>query len=715
MPSQTREQRTIAQAAAQIAASGASVEVLALTGDEALLATLREAVGDHQRVWHAPTPDQAIELVMAGNVGVIVIDTLATGLESAQFCENVRSQFPDVILVVAGTVDDQTHLVKHITSGDIYRFLHKPVSTARARQFIDTAIRRHLEGRTFTPAEIAPARSGRSKRWTLIGLGSVVVVGIAVAGFLLRPDSPEEVYRPASSAQPASEEAPAAATPSPEPTDSAEPSTTAAPSPTQEAAVPEPSPPPTQTTTAPVQAQPSASTDVTAALLAQARDAFARGELIAPSSKSALDHYRAVLARDANNREAQEGLDQIADQLLTQAESALLEERVEDAARDIEAASNVRPNNVRLAFITAQLTKERERKYITMAREAAAKGNHDRARSLIERAQQGSRTPSPVLAEARKELEQLRRGTNVGNLLRLANERLKDNRLVEPANDNARSYIEAALAADPGNASALQARRALADQLLARGTQAIVARDPVAASSWLSQAEGMNADRAALRAAQRDLQALRQTTARGDQLTRLTTLLNERLSQDRVLEPAGDSASHYWQELRTLDASNGALAPALQSMGQKLIQQARQAATDGRLDDAQRALDEAKRLGFASTDLTAVERSVATTRERNAFMSDIVAANLLARDKQVAPKYPAAAEKRGIEGWVELDFTIATDGRVKDLVVRGAEPAGVFDEAAVTAVAQWIYRPVIRNGRPVEQRARLRLRFNVPD
>ena len=42
-------------------------------------------------------------------------------------------------------------------------------------------------------------------------------------------------------------------------------------------------------------------------------------------------------------------------------------------------------------------------------------------------------------------------------------------------------------------------------------------------------------------------------------------------------------------------------------------------------------------------------------------------------------------------------------------VSRGA------DDAAIKAVSQWRYVPVKRNGRPVEQRARLRMRFAVEE
>jgi TonB family protein len=47
------------------------------------------------------------------------------------------------------------------------------------------------------------------------------------------------------------------------------------------------------------------------------------------------------------------------------------------------------------------------------------------------------------------------------------------------------------------------------------------------------------------------------------------------------------------------------------------------------------------------------------------------------------------------------------------VTVTHAEPAAVFDRAAISAVSQWRYQPVLREGQAVSQRARLRLTFNL--
>ena len=95
------------------------------------------------------------------------------------FCEQLRTQFPDLVLIVAGTTEDQTQLVKLITSGDIYRFLHKPVSPPRVRQFIEAGIRRHMEGATLRRPR-PRRRHGEAMPAIFIGI-ALLIIGATVA------------------------------------------------------------------------------------------------------------------------------------------------------------------------------------------------------------------------------------------------------------------------------------------------------------------------------------------------------------------------------------------------------------------------------------------------------------------------------------------------------------------------------------------------------
>jgi protein TonB len=65
-----------------------------------------------------------------------------------------------------------------------------------------------------------------------------------------------------------------------------------------------------------------------------------------------------------------------------------------------------------------------------------------------------------------------------------------------------------------------------------------------------------------------------------------------------------------------------------------------------------------------------------------------------------------------MSGWVELEFTVRADGSTGDIVVTNSSPRRTFDAAAVTAVEQWRYKPVMHDGRAVDQRASIRIRFS---
>lgn len=70
---------------------------------------------------------------------------------------------------------------------------------------------------------------------------------------------------------------------------------------------------------------------------------------------------------------------------------------------------------------------------------------------------------------------------------------------------------------------------------------------------------------------------------------------------------------------------------------------------------------------------------------------------------RIAPDYPPRALSRGLEGWVQVQFTITATGTVKDAVVVNAEPKNIFDDAALKAIARWRYNPRVDGGVAVER------------
>ena len=74
-----------------------------------------------------------------------------------------------------------------------------------------------------------------------------------------------------------------------------------------------------------------------------------------------------------------------------------------------------------------------------------------------------------------------------------------------------------------------------------------------------------------------------------------------------------------------------------------------------------------------------------------------------AMDRQLAshvePVYPSQAQSQHIQGDVRLQVRVAADGTVQDVNLVSGPPQLVG--AAITAVKQWRYRPVISSGHPV--------------
>lgn len=80
------------------------------------------------------------------------------------------------------------------------------------------------------------------------------------------------------------------------------------------------------------------------------------------------------------------------------------------------------------------------------------------------------------------------------------------------------------------------------------------------------------------------------------------------------------------------------------------------------------------------------------------------------------PVYPPTAKAEGTEGVVVVRYGVSIDGRVINARVDSAEPAGVFEDAALAAVRSWRYNPAIRNGEPVAvSNVISRVRFQLDD
>jgi len=82
---------------------------------------------------------------------------------------------------------------------------------------------------------------------------------------------------------------------------------------------------------------------------------------------------------------------------------------------------------------------------------------------------------------------------------------------------------------------------------------------------------------------------------------------------------------------------------------------------------------------------------------------------------RVAPVYPARALSRGLEGYVDLSFTVTTTGTVRDPVVIFST-SSLFERAAIRAVEKFKYKPRVVDGVPVDvPNVKTRITFKIEE
>ena len=310
--------------------------------------------------------------------------------------------------------------------------------------------------------------------------------------------------------------------------------------------------------------------------------------------------------------------------------------------------------------------------------------------------------------------------------LQLARKRLSSGALIEPADDNARSYLASALALAPDDADAHALSVALGEALIAQFRHALAAGELTEAQRWLQACSDYRIGAGTLAELSAQLRQGQAKQTQNETLARLQREFNQRLAAESLIEPAEDSALSKYRSLKSMDAANAAL-PAME----RSLSEAIAAAAQARLahDDASGAgllLSAAQAAGLDGEELTAATRSLDRARTASVPPQPAAAAaaaaaapaawvseSTLTRVHFVAPVYPDYALSKSITGWVDLEFSVAADGSVKNIMVLAAEPAGIFEQSARTALVHCRYSPVTHDGVAITQRSRIRVRFQL--
>lgn len=102
----------------------------------------------------------------------------------------------------------------------------------------------------------------------------------------------------------------------------------------------------------------------------------------------------------------------------------------------------------------------------------------------------------------------------------------------------------------------------------------------------------------------------------------------------------------------------------------------------------------------------AVEKPVTPSRIR--VGGNVQAANLV---RKVTPVYPPLAKQARIQGTVRFTAIIGKDGTIQNLQLVTGHPLLVA--AAQDAVRQWVYKPTLLNGEPVEVVTQIDVNFTL--
>jgi TonB family protein len=543
----TRHDPSLAALQAGAGLPGHVLDVVVLTSDPGVLATLRDAAGPEHAIWHAPSADNAVDLLVGGRCSILIADLGALRGDAAALLDQLHAQFPELILMATGRRDEEHSVAMLVSDQRIYRFLHKPVSPARASLFLSAATRRYNELRHVEPVHMTTAKQIATQPRSsaiVVSIAFLLIVAAAVGVWFMMREEPVVV-----------------------------------------------APPPRQAGTLTQEEQ---ITDY----LARGQMAIVTDRLIEPRGNNAVEYFRSVLALQPDNADALAGLQRVGAALEVDVVEALQAQNPARGATALATLQRAVPEYSRLDALRAEL--------VALSRSSRSPISAAPLPAPVK--QQPARTPAP---------------------------------------------------------------RAETPPAAARPT---AAAEPSAS----------------------ELDAVARLRGRG-----------------ALLEPPGANAYEQLLALRAKYPYSIEVRTEHQQLASAFLDRTRTALAAGDVDTARAFLSRVDTLVPNMPATKSLQTQLATAQQERNFATNIVQAKTLKLVREVPPSYPREAERQGLSGWVDVEFTVAPNGTTQDLVVRGAQPLRTFDQSAIDAVKRWRFEPVMRDGVPVPQRAAVRIRFQL--
>ena len=408
-------------------------------------------------------------------------------------------------------------------------------------------------------------------------------------------------------------------------------------------------------------------------IIEKAQQAMLERHFIDPAEGSALALYRSALLLDANNGEARQGLQRLAEILFARVQSALDERKIEVALQALETVRSIDATDMRLAALDERIATLRAEFGPAQILAAINAQNFDRAAQLIDDAARSKSLNSAKIAQLREEMRRRHDEADIANWMKLVETRLNQDKVVEPRDDSAAYYLSQARAAG-ASATAVQAQTSEINKRLAAALHsAVEQRRFTDAERLVADARNAGVPAATLTALQHDLTVARSTAAAA--LPDVPQNVDAHVVQAQVIQQAGAA----------LDNGQPARAESL--------------------------LQTAAALG-PSAEIMTLQQRLAQMKLAGADAPQ-VAETSLTRVKSVELDYPGEALRKNIEGWVELAFVVTAEGKVTKITVLNSSPAGIFDAAAAKALAHARYKPMLQDGKPVTVASKLRIAFRL--
>ena len=183
------------------------------------------------------------------------------------------------------------------------------------------------------------------------------------------------------------------------------------------------------------------------------------------------------------------------------------------------------------------------------------------------------------------------------------------------------------------------------------------------------------------------------------------------LGEGRLLTPPEQNAKHFVGVLNRLNVDHELSVNARTALSLEFLSRATQSIEALDPEAAGIWIDEAEALLGAADDGVRKARSALTEQLIAMESAKPLPASALKIETYVAPVFPQRASARNLEGWVDIEFTVGTDGKTRNIVVTDASHELFFRREATDAVSKWQFEPRVFMGRAIAQTSYTRIRF----